>query len=67
MTIKAMGLNTFHSEYDLSFDDTDSKIVQPSDMSFMNRIKKHFEPVDIYGIPHSVSKKILWHPDFHPD
>ena len=66
-TIKTMGLNDFHSEYDLSFDDTDSKIVQPSDMSFMNRIKKHFVPVDIYGIPHSVSKKILWHPDFHPD
>jgi hypothetical protein len=66
-TIKTMGLNDFHSEYDLSFDDTDSKIVQPSDMSFMNRIKKHFVPVDIYGLPHSVSKKILWHPDFHPD
>lgn len=33
----------------------------------MQRIKKHFVPVDIYGIPHRISKKILWDPDFHPD
>jgi hypothetical protein len=66
-TIKNFGLKFFHQEYELSFDDTDSKIVPPTVLTFMDRIRKKFESVDIYGVPHSVSKKILWHPDFHPD
>ena len=44
------GLKFFHQEYELSFDDTDSKIVPPTVLTFMDRIRKKFESVDI-GVP----------------
>jgi len=65
--IQVFGEANFRQEFELSFDSDASKLLTPTSIKFMNRIKKFFTPRDIYGVPNSVSQKILWHPDFHPE
>ena len=65
--IAVFGEANFNQEFGLSFESDASKLIGPNDLKFMNRIKKFFRNVDIFGIPPTVSSKIYWHPDFHPD
>ena len=65
--IASFGEAFFNQEFGLSFDSDQSKLISPRDLKFFNRIKKYYRSVDIFGIPHTVSQKIFWHPDFHPD
>ena len=53
--IAAFGETYFNQEFGLSFDSDASKLVSPYDLAYMNRIKKEFMNVEIYGIPYSVS------------
>lgn len=62
--VEVFGEDGFNQEFELSFDVDMHRIVKPSDLKFMKKIKKKFVNRDIYGVPKKISDKIFWHPDY---
>lgn len=65
--IAVFGQALWDREFALSFDTNESRLIPPEDFQFIERIKKNYTSVNIYGVPKRVSEKILWDPTFNPD
>jgi len=64
--LQDLGDDLFRREVELSFESSASRLVSPSSMNFMNRIKHKFSTKDIYAVPEEISSKIIWSPAFDP-
>lgn len=65
--LQVFGQALWDREFALSFDTNESRLIPPEDFQFIERIKKKYISINIYGVPKRVSEKILWDPNFKPD
>lgn len=64
---KDFGDEEFEQEFNLSFDVQANKLVRSTDLRFMYRIAKDFQPVDMPVVPKEYSDKFRWLPGFDPN